>query len=639
MFNSKGIAFKLIVLIMTSITLILSSILLYNYFFSRRIIIANVEKDARHLALATVNRIDAVLLSVQKIPASLAGFLEDVSYEDGAILELIRSVVENNPEIYGATIAFEPYAYSPNTRRFAPYFYKQGNELAFAYLPYDYFTWDWYQIPKELNKPIWTEPYYDEDAGKVIMTTFSVPFYRVSMGQKVFMGVVTADVSLSWLHEIVSSIKVAHTGYGFLISKNGTFITHPKSELMMNETIFAVAEAKEDNVMRELGRKMIRGGSGFTPFKSLLTGKDCWMIYSPVLSSGWSLGVLFPQDELMEDITKLNRVVLFLSLGGFLLVLVVIVLIAGTIIRPLRTLSRATENVAEGDLDFVLPSIQSGDEVGKLARSFETMMASLKRYIEDLTKTTAAKERIESELKVAHDIQMGILSKTFPPFPDRSEVDIYATIEPAKEVGGDLYDFFFMDHDHLCFTIGDVSGKGVPAALFMAVTKTLIKSKATQGLTPDTVLTRVNEDLSLDNPFSMFVTLFLGILDVRTGEMQYCNGGHNPPYLLRAEGGADPLESTNGIALGAWDEAVYQSKTMILEKGDAVFLYTDGVTEAMNNSDDLFTDKRLAAELNQLTNKDTKQIVLRIQEKVRSFAEGAPQADDITIMALRYYGK
>lgn len=638
MFKNRGIAFKLILLIMASITLILSSVFFFNYSFSRRIITANVDKNARNLALATVNRIDSVLLAVQKVPSSQAQFLESFSYEGGDLLKLIHSMVEKNPEIYGATIAFEPYAYSPNSRTFAPYFYKKNGNLEFAYIPYEYFTWDWYQIPKELNRPVWTEPYYDEGAGQIVMTTFSVPFYRVTMGERVFMGVVTADVSLSWLQEIVSSIKVAHTGYGFLLSKNGTFITHPDPGLIMNETIFTAAEARGDTRMREIGREMIRGGSGFTRFKSLLTAKDCWMVYCPVSSSGWSLGVLFPQDELMEDITQLNRIVLFLSLAGFILVLVVIVLIAGTITRPLRALSSATEHVAKGNLDFVLPPIRSEDEVGRLAQSFGTMMSSLKRYLVDLTEATAAKERIESELKIAHDIQMGILPKTFPPFPDRREFDIYAILEPAKEVGGDLYDFFFMDHDHLCFTIGDVSGKGMPAALFMAITRTLLKTKATQGLTADTVLARVNEDLSLDNPSSMFVTLFLGILDVRTGEVQYCNGGHNPPYLLRPDGGAEPLKSTEGIALGVLDSAPYHSNKITLREGESLFLYTDGVTEAMNTEEDLFTVKRLAAELVLLKGNDIRDIVSGIQEKIRSFAHGAPQADDITIMALRYYG-
>lgn len=638
MIKTSGIAFKLIVLIMVSITVILASVLFYNYTVSRRIIAANVEKNAANLARATVNRIDAVLLAVQKVPAGLAQFLENGSWEGGDLVTLVRALVENNPEIYGAAIAFEPHAYSPNSRAFAPYVYRKNGQLKFAYIPYDYFTWDWYQIPKELNRPVWTEPYYDEGAGQAVMTTFSVPFYRLVMGEKVFMGVVTADVSLSWLQQIVASIKVARTGYGFLLSKNGTYITHPNPELMMNETIFNVAEARGDRAMRELGRKMIGGGSGFTDYKSALTGKDCWMVYSPVAANGWSLAVLFPRDELMEDIGRLNRIVVLLSLAGFALVLIVIVLIAGTITRPLRVLSAATEHVARGNLDVVLPPIRSQDEVGTLSRSFETMLASLNRYIADLTETTTAKERIESELKIAHDIQMGILHKLFPAFPDRTELDIYATLEPAKEVGGDLYDFFFMDHDHLCFAIGDVSGKGVPAALFMAVTRTLLKTKATKGLSPATVLARVNEDLALDNPHCMFVTLFMGILDVRTGEIDYCNGGHNPPYVMRGGGRIELVDAAHGMALGIMDDAVYESARITLRPGDALFLYTDGVTEAMNTADELFSDERLANDLVPLRDSDVKEMVSGIEQQVRAFAQGAAQADDITIMALRYLG-
>ena len=639
MMKNRGIGLKLILLILTSVTLIFFLIFGYNYLFSRRIIIKNVEKNARNLAHATVNRIDTVLHSVEKVPKSLAYFLENTSYAGGELIDLLRSVIENNPEIYGATIAFEPYAYSRNSLYFAPYFYKGKGKIEFKYIPYEYFYWDWYQIPKELNRPAWTEPYYDVGAGNIIMSTYSVPFYKTVLGERKLMGVVTADISLSWLQEIVASIKIAQTGYGFLVSKNGTVVTHPNEHLIMNETIFSIAEARGDARLREIGREMIKGKYGFVPFSSILTGKKCWMVYAPLSSSGWSLGVLFPQDELMEDITRLNRTVLFLGLAGFLFLLVVIVLIAESITRPLRTLAGATKDIATGNLDIQLPLIKSRDEVGKLAESFNYMRTSLKEYIKELTETTAAKERIESELNIAHDIQMGILHKVFPPFPDRSEFDLYATLEPAREVGGDLYDFFFMDNDHLCFTVGDVSGKGVPASLFMAITMTLIKTKATRGLTPEKVLSRVNEDLSLDNPSLMFVTVFLGILNVRTGEMVYCNGGHNPPYIVHNNGDIKPLETTNGMALGVVEDFSYKSKKIVLQKGDTIFLYTDGVTEAMNEKEELFSEERLKKEINVLKDKPIQEVVAGIMQKTKAFSQGVPQSDDITMMILRYYGE
>jgi sigma-B regulation protein RsbU (phosphoserine phosphatase) len=636
--EKRGIALKLSLYILASMTVIFGLVFAYNYFFSRRIIARNVETNARQLAMATANRLDIVLRAVEKVPQNLACYLEDFPLDKGYLLNVERSVIEGNPEIYGTTIAFEPYAYAPKTESFAPYFYRRAGKIQFTYIPYDYFTWDWYQIPRELERPVWSEPYYDEGAGNILMATYSVPFYRTVNGERKLTGIVTADISLSWLQKIVSSIQIGKTGYGFVISKNGTFVTHPDSQLVMNETIFSVAEARDDAALRALGRAMIRGESGFVPTTGLMTGKECWVVYAPLSASGWSLGVLFPQDELMADITSLNYTVLFLSIGGFVLIFLVIVFISRSITSPLRALARATEMVANGNLDSKLPPVRSKDEVGKLAVAFDFMKDSLKRHIKDLTETTAAKERIESELKIARDIQMGMLPKTFPPFPQRKELDIYAMIEPAKEVGGDLYDFFFLDDDHLFFVIGDVSGKGVPAALFMAITMTLLKTEVEEEISPSAVLTKVNHGLNQDNPYSMFVSIFLGILNVRTGKLAYCNGGHNPPWLLQHHGDVLSLQGGGGTLLGAFEDVLYQSQDMILQKEDTLFLYTDGVTEAMNENEELFGDGRLQTVLLTLKKNPVEVIVDGVMNEVKGFSKGVPQSDDITMVALKFHG-
>ncbi|RJR25289.1 MAG: HAMP domain-containing protein [Desulfobacteraceae bacterium] len=638
MYRKTGLALRISLLVLSSITAIFSVVFLYNYIFSRQIIQTNIERNAESLTLSTIHKIDGVLGAVERAPRNLAIFLEELSYGDGELIELIKAVVQSNPDIYGATIAFEPFKYSPNARTFAPYYCKKKGGIEFTYIPYDYFGWDWYQLPKELEAPVWTEPYFDEGAGGIIMATFSVPFYRKIGSERVLTGIVTADISLSWLQEIISSVKISDTGYGFLISRNGTFITHPDPQLVMNETIFSVAETKEDQSMRELGRKMINGSSGYASFTSLLTGKKCWMRYTPLPTSGWSLAVLFPQDELMADITRLNRTVISIGLAGFFIILLVIVLIARSITRPLKGLSVAAGHIAKGDLDAEIPEVKNRDEVADLADSFRFMKASLKKYIADLKETTAAKERIESELKIAHDIQMSILPKTFPPFPDRYEFELYAMIEPAREVGGDLYDFFFLDETNLCFAIGDVSGKGVPASLFMAVTRTLIKTKATQGLEPGKLLTRVNQDLCVDNDAMMFVTLFLGILDVRTGELQYSNAGHNPPYILGHSGETRAVKEKGGAALGVMEDCEYRSHNVIMRPGETLFLYTDGVTEAADAAQNLFSDQRLVTELSLNGNKPVRDIVSSLMARVKAFSHEVEQTDDITMLVIRYRG-
>jgi sigma-B regulation protein RsbU (phosphoserine phosphatase) len=247
------------------------------------------------------------------------------------------------------------------------------------------------------------------------------------------------------------------------------------------------------------------------------------------------------------------------------------------------------------------------------------------------------KQRMEETLKLAHDIQMSMVPKIFPPFPDRSEFDIFATLAPAKEVGGDFYDFFFIDNDHLCFAVGDVSGKGVPASLFMAVTKTLFRATASNGGTPGQILARLNAEICRDNDSCMFVTLFCAILNIRTGQVDYGNGGHNPPYYLHQRG-VSPLENPGGRVLGLVEQSPYASGRMILAPGEALLLYTDGVTEAMNPSETLYSDQRLEQFLGTNRGSAPRQIIGDLIGDVKQFAGGAPQSDDITVLALLYFG-
>jgi phosphoserine phosphatase RsbU/P len=265
---------------------------------------------------------------------------------------------------------------------------------------------------------------------------------------------------------------------------------------------------------------------------------------------------------------------------------------------------------------------------------FAFMIQNLKRE----RAVESAKHMIEGELKAARDIQMSILPKIFPPFPQRTEFDLYAMIRPAKEVGGDFYDFFFVGEDRLCFAIGDVSGKGIPASLFMAVTKTLIKVRALNGLEPDEILGTVNDELSRDNDSAMFATVFCAILDITTGECVYANGGHNPPYLVTPSGSMVALATEPGPPVGAMEGMAYRSERLQLRPGDRLFLYTDGVSEAMNKADAFFTTERLETSLALTDGLTVKETIGKMLEEVGTFCDGAEQSDDITMMAIRFRG-
>jgi phosphoserine phosphatase RsbU/P len=642
MFRNRSLAFKLIFLFWGSSILIFSVVLAYNYRYSREIIQADKAQGIQDLAKMKAARIESVLQGVQKVTEGLADYLEHSSPSEVQLQAMIRSTLEKNQEIYGSAVAYEPSKEESKFSLRAPYFFREGKAINFTDLgmgSYAYLTWDWYQIPKELQTPQWSEPYYDEGGGNILMTTYSVPFYRMKDGRRAFRGVVTADVSLEGLQKIVSSIKVLKTGYGFLISQRGTLVTHPLKGLIMNESLFGIAEARGDLALRELGRKMIHGESGSVPFHDLVSEKECWMTYTPIPSSGWSLAVLFPMAELMADIARLNRIMILMAAFGLILLSLAVVLISRTITRPLRAMAKATEEISKGNLNTPLPTVKSHDEVGKMAEGFQAMQTSLKEYIQKLTETTAAKERMESELNIAHEIQMSILPKIFPPFPDHPEFDLYAVIAPAREVGGDFYDFFQIDPTHLCFVIADVSGKGVPASLFMAVTKTLIKATAKAGISPAEILTRVNQELAVGNDAAMFVTIFCGILDTETGEIFYANAGHNPPLLVDKQGKPDYLSSSGGLVLGVMEGISYKVEKLSLEAGETFFMYTDGVTEAMNLQGELFSEERLKKDLALAAGGSLKAMLDFLMGRIQEFAGDALQADDITMMVIQYKGK
>ncbi len=300
---------------------------------------------------------------------------------------------------------------------------------------------------------------------------------------------------------------------------------------------------------------------------------------------------------------------------------------------------------AYGDMDNIRTAMNRGafDFITKPI-NFEDLEITINKTLDEISLIRKSMDEhnqlisIQEDLNIARKIQQAILPKVFPPFPDNRQFDIYASMEAAKSVGGDFYDFFMIDENRLGFVIGDVSGSGVPAAIFMAVSRTLIRATGIQGLSAVDCINSVNKLLCLESVSSMFVTVFYGILDITTGKVDYVNAGHNPPYIL-TQTGIKKVEMTGGFVLGVFDDFEYQSKEFLLNPGDHFFLFTDGVTEAFNDKDELFSDNRLEALLKTRTDKSIVEVVKDTFEAVNVFSSGAPQSDDITILSLAYHGK
>ena len=314
------------------------------------------------------------------------------------------------------------------------------------------------------------------------------------------------------------------------------------------------------------------------------------------------------------------------------------------LVKPINSLASAASSYVEakeeGEVSaLALLDIHTGDEVENLSHALKRMERDINGYIENLTHVTAEKERIGAELSVATHIQASMLPCIFPAFPNRREFDIYATMTPAKEVGGDFYDFFLVDDAHLGVEIADVSGKGVPAALFMVIAKTLIKDHTQSGKPPEEVFTEVNRQLCEANDENLFVTAWMGVLEISTGKLVYVNAGHNPPVIGRKNGETEFLRSRPGFVLAGLDFTKYRAGSLELMPGDLLYLYTDGVTEAMNTAQELYGEERLKRTLDANVSAAPEEIFKAVKKDLDDFVADAPQFDDITMLAMRYLGR
>ena len=582
----------------------------------------------------TIHQIDAVLSSVEIAIENTAWMVPQFLGTPDSMYVITEHLLQNNAFIYGSAVAFEPDYFTSEGHYFSPYSYRDddgtihskqlGNDT------YDYHYMDWYQIPKLLNRPYWSEPYYDDGGGEKMMTTFSKPLYD-SEGR--LYAMLIADLSLEWLTDLVSGIRAFDKGYNLMVSRNASYIVHPNRELILNETIFSSTYGDTSESLRKMQSDILGGVAG--EVLRDMGGDKYFVFYSPVETTQWTVAIVCPRSELYADVMLLRCILIILCLIALLLMIALSYNGIRKVVAPVEEFSDVAKKIAHGDFAAELPQIRSRDELKELHDSFEYLQHSLVKYIDELKSTTANRERIESELRIAQGIQMGMIPKIFPPFPERDDLALAARLVPAKEVGGDLYDFFIED-EKLYFIIGDVSGKGIPASLVMAVTCRLFRAAASHHDKPEEIITSLNDSLSDGNELGMFCTAFLGILDLKTGHLRYCNAGHNAPLTIVPDGRVIPLPVVPNLPLGMFEGFPYEGQAMELSKQTMLYLFTDGVNEAENAAKELFGDLRLEALLRREASLEPTGIIDATFAEVQRHANGAEQSDDITVMCIKY---
>ena len=576
------------VAIIVTVAVLIELISTGQYLFARKGIREEVERRAEVELQVKNLEIQKVMVAVETAMSNTVWVVENSLDEPDSLYGVLRRMVEQNQTIVGAGLMFTPDYYPEKGRWFEPYVTERTDggfdEAQIGGASHDYLEAEFYKSGINATGGNWSEPYYDDTGAKMMLCTYTMPV-RDSKGQTV--ALLGADVSLGWLSNVINASHIYPSSYNIMISRTGKVMVCPVDSFIMRRTIQEIAAMVNDATAQYINKQMMSGQSG----RSILVdndGEKHYVFYAPVDgNTGWSMSIVCNDKEIFAGLRRVGRYSLLLLLAGMALLCFIIYRTA----RSARSLHEAT----------------------------------------------VEKERISSELHIARRIQESMIPKIFPPYPDRKDVDIYASLLPAKEVGGDLYDFYIRD-EKLFFCIGDVSGKGVPASLLMAVTRSLFRITSAHEDLPENIVTSINEAMSDMNESNMFVTLFVGVLDLADGQLLYCNAGHDEPLLIGK--GVGTLKAISNIPVGVIADWKYEGQQRIINPKTTIFLFTDGLTEAENTAKEQFGEQRVVVTARGSLNSDgicNPEIVIAQQaDALNMFVGEAEQSDDLTMLAIRY---
>jgi len=600
---------------------------------SRHMLEQQIQGESRALARSHAADFERLFQTAQTVAQGLAlAVADDPGLDSSRIEQRIRDTLEEHRYLYGSTVALVPSATALG--RFSPYLYRRPQGIlttSLATAEYDYPHWDWFRAPLEQGHGVWGEPYFDKGGGNILMITYSAPIKR----QGEIIGVATVDISIEGLIEQLRSLRVADSGYAFLVTASHRLIAHPAQPFSPGEEPDDSTQVPAAPYLAALDPVTPVEGGRFAAFSDPYLGKPSWLVSTPISATKARLMIVLPLDEVMRPVTRLKRTMLLSAVLIMVLTLPVVTSLAANITAPLSRLVGQAEHFSEGRLDRRLPEQGGPTETRRLAQAFNHMGAAIQRHIAEVRSATAEKERYHKELQIAAEIQQGILPHQFPPFPDlENRLELWGLTQPAREVGGDYYDFFRLSGDRIGLVVADVSDKGAAAALFMAITHTLVREVAHRRVPPAEVIRRINRTLADENPSSMFVTLVYGEYQTNTGHLALVNAGHNPPLLRRSAGTVEVLAVKPRLPLGAMPGTRYHTLQVELGPGDLLLFYSDGITETCNAQHQEWGLERLTQAFGQFRG-DVRRDADRLLARLGDFRGATESQDDITLLLLR----
>lgn len=575
----------LIVLLIPGLLLGLTLAIFYYFSYDgiRKDVKQRAESELRETSLKIKSIMSVVEVAANNISWAVEG---DLRNADDMYL-ILEKLVSDNKNIIGAGIGFVENYYPQKGRWFEPYVVRNINNRMeckqVGSAQHDYLKMDWFTSTITSDSCRWSEPYFDDSGAGTLVATYTHPLHDKT-GRVV--AVLGADVSLDWLSHIINDDH-GYPSENIVLSRQGQIMACPVESLVMRKNALEVSDKMNDTMATEVNRRMIAGEKGELTVHNDL-GEKTYVYFAPIDdTTGWSMAIICKDKEIYRSLRTVGFNLMLLMLFG-------LALLGYILWRAARQLKRIQTIHTE-------------------------------------------KERIASELRIASGIQNSMIPKTFPPYPDRDDVEIFGVLEPAKEVGGDLYDFFIRD-EKLFFCISDVSGKGVPSSLVMVVVRVLFRTLTTHESNPSKIVAHINEALSDENNSNMFVTLFVGVLDLPTGRLRYCNAGHCAPILIGT--GIGQLPVIANIPAGIDHNYKYEGQETQIDPDTTIFLYTDGLTEAEDTEHNLFMEHRVMTVVTRCHEQHQNQpqtIIDEMERTVKSFVGSAERSDDLTMMAIQYH--
>ena len=619
----KGKILKIIVLsaIFLAMTIAAFSVGVYNNYKRMQISQAKAEISElnAHISLSMEQ------LQKTAVAAALFGefYFRQKNRNPDELERVLKEILSEDNLAVGVGVWFEESAINPLKEKSAFYYYRNENgevvfDSATVAVEYNFMDSCWYKsIRKQILESsdkivVWTPPYIDDSGSFELMISAGFGIFDKNGN---FIGLSTVDWLLSEIIEKITKIKPTLNTITFLAYGDfDNIIAISNSETLPLDLIKTLGENKS------------------------FVYKNHRHIFFKISGEKMLVAAIVPERELFAEINTYSlKMILFFVAAVLIIILLIYNFLDKFVSKPVSYLSEKTEKIADGDLDIQI-SIDSKDEFGQLADSFNSMTSGIRKYISEIKQINEEKGRISAELDVANRIQNSMMPNLFPAFPERSDFDIYAVIHPAKEVGGDFYDFFFIDNAHFAVIIADVSGKGIPAALFMVIAKTLLKNNICSEKNLSAAFTKTNAQLCENNDMGLFVTAFAAIVNIENGKTSFVNAGHNPVYIKRNNSQYERLKSKCGFVLAGMENMVFKEEEITINFGDSLFLYTDGITEAMNENDELFGDERLKNVLTKYSGEKISmpELINGVHGEVKNFAGKAEQSDDITMLAFLY---